>query len=397
MDVDTCVASSEESIDSETERVLRSYGCELIQKAGILLQLNAVTIATGQTILHKFYFNRSFKEFDIRETAAASCFLSAKLQENMRKVKDVAKVFDYIVNNETINQGPIHHLDEVFAKRIIKIEVEILVEFGFRIDSILICPHRYVLQYIYALFRNLDEYSGHSVNQVAQKAWGYLNDCMRTNLCCKTPPRVIAVGCLYMAATDLGIPLKKETSWFTIFDANWEDIVLVSEELDKLYSMGKAYYINVNEGKIKVPTPASPVPRSADHSRKTKSGHAEKDGGKRGGYGADDKAYGSRHDSKTEYSHHRGRDRPDSPGRRNRSDDRGSDRDPKRRYDDYRGSKNWNEVREYDRYGGRGPSPFSRSYDRRDSDDYSRRGDGHRDRDRRRSPSQGRDYRRSRR
>lgn len=66
------------ALDSKVEKLLRNYGCELIQvtaythvlnavqKAGILLQLNAVTIATGQTILHKFYLERSLQEFDIR-------------------------------------------------------------------------------------------------------------------------------------------------------------------------------------------------------------------------------------------------------------------------------------------------------------------------------------------
>ncbi|CDR97670.1 cyclin 4, putative [Babesia bigemina] len=240
------VGSSATVVDSETDRILRNYGCDLIQKAGILLQLNGVTIATGQTILHKFYFKRTLREFDIRAGSASACFLAAKLEENMRKAKDVARVFDYLINNEDERRCPTIHLDEILSDEILRIEREILVEFGFRMGGLLVCPHRYILQYVFALFRNVGEYSANGVNDVAQRAWGYLNDSMRTTLCCTTTPSVIAVGCIYMAATSLGIPLHKVDGWFVVFDVKWSDIVMVCEELERLYSMGRPRYVNLS-------------------------------------------------------------------------------------------------------------------------------------------------------
>ncbi|GBE62257.1 cyclin 4 [Babesia ovata] len=254
------VGGSDAVVDSEIDRMLRNYGCDLIQKAGILLQLNGVTIATGQTILHKFYFKRTLREFDIRAGSATACFLAAKLEENMRKAKDVARVFDYLINNEHDGSVPTRHLDEILSDEILRIEREILVEFGFRMGGLLVCPHRYVLQYVFALFRNLGEYSTHGVNDVAQRAWGYLNDSMRTTLCCTTTPSVIAVGCIYMAATSLGIPLRKVgfmllpvshrsiqvDDWFVVFDVKWSDIVMVCDELERLYAMGRPRYVNVS-------------------------------------------------------------------------------------------------------------------------------------------------------
>ena len=73
-------------IDEETETALRIYGCELIQEAGVLLRLYPyahgcgdgilhkdcdsyrpqVTMATGQVLFHRFYYRKSFREYDVK-------------------------------------------------------------------------------------------------------------------------------------------------------------------------------------------------------------------------------------------------------------------------------------------------------------------------------------------
>nr|BAN66097.1 cyclin 4 [Babesia bovis] len=165
----------------------------------------------------------------------------------MRKALDVARVFDFLINEENGTLStPVVHIDERLYKDILKIERDMLLQFGFRLDSLVSCPHRYVLQYVFALFRNLEEYSNINVNEVAQLAWCYLNDSMRSTLCCKLNPGVIAAGCIYMAATALGIQLSKELEWYTVFDARWSDILLVRDELEMLYKMGKPYYKSIS-------------------------------------------------------------------------------------------------------------------------------------------------------
>lgn len=366
------------ALDSKVEKLLRNYGCELIQKAGILLQLNAVTIATGQTILHKFYLERSLQEFDIRATAATACFLAAKLEENMRKVKDVARVFDFLIHHETSIVGPINHLDQIFAKEILRIESEMLIEFGFRLDTILVCPHRYVLQYVYALFRDLKEYSCHDVNEVAQRAWGYLNDSMRTNLCCHTKPGVIAAGCIYMAATSLGIPLSKESRWFSLFDAQGSDIVKVCGELDDVYMMGKPQYFNVSGVKyFSSPKRTDTVSRDRNRSRSSERSHLiSTNKYRRSDDGSRLSNEGSKNETRTKRPHdhhHQGGNHTRRSHDRGRSEDLDYHRDGRRdrmyksRHGSshHRESRGWNDVREDERYGGRGPSPFNRPQDRR--------------------------------
>lgn len=64
----------------------------------------------------------------------------------------------------------------MLKKKILEIEKEILIGFAFRLDKIIVSPHRYILQYTFALFHNLEKYSSHTVDKLAQRAWGYLND-----------------------------------------------------------------------------------------------------------------------------------------------------------------------------------------------------------------------------
>ena len=88
-----------EQIDGMTlldERRFRVFACGLIQESGILLRLPAVTMATAQAILHRFYFRKSFLRCEMVTVVTASLFIAAKVEENPRKVKDVLTVVDYV-------------------------------------------------------------------------------------------------------------------------------------------------------------------------------------------------------------------------------------------------------------------------------------------------------------
>ena len=53
-------------------------------------------MATAQSILHRFYFRKSFQRCDLQVVATASLFIAAKIEENPRKVRDVLTAVDYI-------------------------------------------------------------------------------------------------------------------------------------------------------------------------------------------------------------------------------------------------------------------------------------------------------------
>lgn len=58
--------SREDGVDAETERRLRFYGCQRIQRAVVLLGVPQVVAATAQTLLHRFYCKRSLRSWHIR-------------------------------------------------------------------------------------------------------------------------------------------------------------------------------------------------------------------------------------------------------------------------------------------------------------------------------------------
>jgi cyclin L len=87
-------------IDAETERRLRFYGCDRIQRAVVLLGLPQVVAATAQTLLHRFYFKRDLRDWHIRvrvpscslpSCAAHDCSAPAVPRSLLLTIKDIVE------------------------------------------------------------------------------------------------------------------------------------------------------------------------------------------------------------------------------------------------------------------------------------------------------------------
>ena len=81
--------SQKDGIDPETEKRHRIFGCELIQEAGILMALPQVVMATGQNILHRFYYRKSLTRFDVFTVAMGCIMLASKVEEKPKIVREV--------------------------------------------------------------------------------------------------------------------------------------------------------------------------------------------------------------------------------------------------------------------------------------------------------------------
>ena len=68
---------------------------------------------------------------------------------------------------------------------------------------------------------------------------------MMTVLCCEVQPAVIAVGSIYLAASDLELPLPQETLWYELFDVTWEDVVKVCSTIRESYTWPAVAYTNL--------------------------------------------------------------------------------------------------------------------------------------------------------
>ncbi|CEL98528.1 unnamed protein product [Vitrella brassicaformis CCMP3155] len=276
--------SREHGIDESTETQLRVYGCELIQKAGTLLKLQAVTKASAQVILHRFYYRKSFAAFDVRRTAAACVVLAGKMEEDCRRVQDIITVFYHLQQKEEqpdVNAQGIPPLDpssQVCRKMesdVLRIERYLLRELGFMMERVLRHPHTLALQYI-NMIKGLPRH-----HEVATRTWGYLNDSLRTNLCCRVQPEVIAAASVYLACCDLSVALPRESRWYELLEVDWRQLEMAARTILKLYTLPAAKYIDVKNNPAAqqqqpakdalLPTP-SPVPAASSVDEGESSG-----------------------------------------------------------------------------------------------------------------------------
>ena len=67
-------------VDAETEKRLRVYGCDRIQRAVMLLGKSQVVAATAQILFHRFYFQKDVKAWHVRVRPAISVYKRSCMQ-----------------------------------------------------------------------------------------------------------------------------------------------------------------------------------------------------------------------------------------------------------------------------------------------------------------------------
>ena len=235
--------SRAEGVDERTETMLRVYGCELIQEAGILLRMHQTAIVTGQIIFHRFYFRISMKRCDVRGVAKAALMLGGKIEEQPRKMHDILNVFHAAALRrhnrkvEPLVAGTKRYFE--LKEDILNAEQAILRELGFIIHAE--HAHKFVFYYIRVL---LAKGFNEQYPELAQKAWNYANDLYRSSLCLKFRPNVLACASIFLASRDLKIPLPEPT-WWELFDAKQEQVFEVATAILGLYKLPKAKHINL--------------------------------------------------------------------------------------------------------------------------------------------------------
>ena len=230
----------------------RIFGCELVQKMGILLKLPQVVVATAQVSFHRFYAKRSMRKFDVRHYALGALFLATKVEECPRKMRDVLAVFMHL---EQKRKGLTPQPLDIYSKRylsykecLIKAEREILKELGFILYTE--HPHKFLLNYVKLL--TVDEATN---KRLLQYAWNFINDSLRTEACIRFAPEVICCAALWMGGRVLQIKLPSDSSppWWELFDAQKEDMDTICAQIAALYSRGRARYVDLST----VPAPSA--------------------------------------------------------------------------------------------------------------------------------------------
>ncbi|KAJ1453273.1 cyclin-like protein [Pelagophyceae sp. CCMP2097] len=211
--------SRQDGISQAVEIERRIWACELVQEAGILLKLPQVVMCTAQNLVHRFLYRKSLARFDAFTVAMGCFFLACKIEEKPKRIRETLFAFDFIWKRRTaqategkLELGGARY--NAWKAELVKMERHVLKELGF---SFYIIDHAHKFILFYIKFLDGDR-------ALAQKAWSYLNDSMRLDVCLRHRAEVIACAAIFMGARALGIKLVVEEGW------GWWDVFNVEKD-----------------------------------------------------------------------------------------------------------------------------------------------------------------------
>lgn len=190
-------------------------------------------MATGQVLFQRFFYTKSFVQYQMETTAMSCVCLASKIEEAPRRIRDVMNVFHHI--KQVRAQKPITALliDQQYITlktQVIKAERRVLKELGFCVH--VKHPHKLIVMYLQVL-----GFEKHQL--VMQMAWNFMNDSLRTDVFVRYQPETIACACIYLTARKLSIPLPSSPAWFGTFKVAEEEIIDVCYRVYELYRRAK--------------------------------------------------------------------------------------------------------------------------------------------------------------
>lgn len=227
--------SRRDGIDLKKETYLRKSYCTFLQDLGMRLKVPQVTIATAIIFCHRFYLRQSHAKNDRRTIATACMFLAGKVEETPRPLKDVILVSYDIVHKK--DPDAVHKIKQkdVYEQQkelILLGERVVLATLGFDLN----------VQHPYKPLVEAIKKFKVAQNALAQVAWNFVNDGLRTSLCLQFKPHHIAAGAIFLAAKFLKVKLPSdgEKVWWQEFDVTPRQLEEVSNQMLELYEQNRA-------------------------------------------------------------------------------------------------------------------------------------------------------------
>ncbi|XP_038901562.1 cyclin-T1-3-like isoform X3 [Benincasa hispida] len=226
--------SKQDGIDLKKETYLRKSYCTFLQDLGMRLKVPQVTIATAIIFCHRFFLRQSHAKNDRRTIATVCMFLAGKVEETPRPLKDVIMVSYEIINKKDPTAAQKIRQKEVYERQkelILLGERVVLATLGF--DLNVHHPYKPLVEAI-KKFKVAQ-------NALAQVAWNFVNDGLRTSLCLQFKPHHIAAGAIFLAAKFLKVKLPSdgEKVWWQEFDVTPRQLEEVSNQMLELYEQNR--------------------------------------------------------------------------------------------------------------------------------------------------------------
>ncbi|XP_073005320.1 cyclin-T1-3-like isoform X1 [Typha latifolia] len=270
--------SRRDGIDLKKETYLRKSYCTYLQDLGMRLKVPQVTIATAIVFCHRFFLRQSHLKNDRRTIATVCMFLAGKVEETPRPLKDVILVSYEVIHKKDPAAAQRIKQREVYEQQkelILLGERVVLATLGF--DFNVHHPYKPLVEAI-KKFKVAQ-------NALAQVAWNFVNDGLRTSLCLQFKPHHIAAGAIFLAAKFLKVKLPSdgEKVWWQEFDVTPRQLEEVSNQMLELYEQNRLTqqsHGNETEGSsasgahhhapVKAPFPAEEPPAQNGYSQATK-------------------------------------------------------------------------------------------------------------------------------
>ncbi|CAN1221563.1 CYCT1-5 [Linum grandiflorum] len=216
-----------DGIDLKKETYLRKSYCTFLQDLGMKLKVPQITIATAIVFCHRFFIRQSHTRNDRRTVATVCMFLAGKVEETPRALKEVILISYEIINKK----DPPAEVYEQQKELILVAEKVVLSTLGY--DFNVHHPYKPLVEAI-KKFQVAQ-------NALAQVAWNFVNDGLRTSLCLQFKPHHIAAGAIFLAAKFLKVKLPSdgEKVWWQEFDVTPRQLEEVSNQMLELYEQNK--------------------------------------------------------------------------------------------------------------------------------------------------------------
>ncbi|KAF8889995.1 cyclin-like protein [Gymnopilus junonius] len=182
------------------EEKVRQNACAFIETIGSRIGFPRRTIATAQTLYHRFHLFFPRKDFQYNEVALAALYVSTKEHDTLKKPRELLSV-SYAIRYPELaakSKNPSGEIDldtvdptmvENDRQRLLAIERLILETICFNFTA------RMPFQYVIKIGKEMQ-----ANKQNIKLAWRIAIDCYRTLLPLIYPPHTLAVGSLYVAA-----------------------------------------------------------------------------------------------------------------------------------------------------------------------------------------------------
>lgn len=219
-----------DGIDINAEKWCRWSYCEFLKDAGMRINVPQLTIATAVVFCHKFFANHSHKQPENERfvIATACLFLAGKVEETPKALRDVVKTALFIKYQDDPKRYNKLINDRIFMEQqrdvILCAERSLLHTLGFHFHA----EHPY--KHLLRIVKQMSEEKvipEKNARDLAQVAWNFANDSLRTLLCLQYTSLEVAHSVLFLASKFLSAKISVEKEWWetcTVRQSVREDI-----------------------------------------------------------------------------------------------------------------------------------------------------------------------------